>query len=119
MNCETCEWRDAEVGTTCPMCAVENVLKRLGYRDCGLNAEWNCSAYRINRWVTGNAGDGDAGVYLLDNEDDTYCVVFREDQPWSDDFDDIIYELTPPDMKAADTIALLEWIERVKCCLPE
>jgi hypothetical protein len=53
--------------------------EEIGLADCGLNADWNCSAYHM----AGECLDG-LGLYVLDNEDGTFSLVTRE---YSDDGD--------------------------------
>jgi len=53
--------------------------KRYG-RDRGLNADWSVSAFLLQ------GRDLKNGLYLLDNEDDTWSIVQRV---WTDDYSDI------------------------------
>lgn len=59
-----------------------------GTANCGLNADWSLSAFRV--YPPGRPNH-DPGYYLIENEDDSASLVFRDHAEDNDDYT-LIYE---------------------------
>ena len=46
--------------------SFDEMMRAKGFHNCGLNADWNCSAYEVL-----------PQIYMIDNEDGEFCCVCR------------------------------------------
>lgn len=71
------------------MKTTEQILQTItGTANCGLNADWSLSAFRV--YPPGRPNH-DPGYYLIENEDDSASLVFRDHAEDNDDYT-LIYE---------------------------